>query len=54
MINYFDLGTGRMMIVPMGYEIVTPETVGQMIFTPLTMEEIAQKIEAGEFSTIEI
>ena len=43
MISYFDLGTGRMMIVPKGYEIVTSESSGQMIFTPWSMEDIKSK-----------
>lgn len=49
-INYYDLGKGRMMIVPKGYEIVTPESSGQMIFTPWTMDEIKSKIDSGELS----
>ena len=49
-INYYDLGTGRMMIVPKGYEIVTPDSVAQMIFTPWTMDEIKAKIDSGELS----
>lgn len=54
MISYFDLGTGRMMIVPKGYEIVTPDSSGQMIFTPWSMEEIKSKIDSGELTVREV
>ena len=50
MISYYDLGTGRVMIVPKGYEIVTSDSSGQMIFTPWSMEEIESKINSGEMS----
>ena len=53
-INYYDLGTGRMMIVPKGYEIVTPDSSAQMIFTPWTMDEIKEKIDSGELSVREV
>ena len=49
-VNYYDLGVGRVMIVPKGYEIVTPDSSGQMIFTPWSMEEIESKINSGEMS----
>lgn len=54
MISYFDLGAGRMMIVPKGYEIVTPDSAAQMIFTPWTMDEIKSKIDSGELSVREV
>lgn len=53
-INYYDLGTGRMMIVPKGYEIVTPDSAAQMIFTPWTMDEIKEKIDSGELTFREV
>ena len=53
-INYYDLGTGRMMIVPKGYEIVTPDSSAQMIFTPWTMDEIKEKIDSGELTVREV
>ena len=49
-VNYYDLGVGRVMIVPKVYEIVTPDSSGQMIFTPWSMEEIESKINSGEMS----
>ena len=54
MISYFDLGDGRMMIVPKGYEIVTPDSAAQMIFTPWSMEEIKSKIDSGELTVREV
>ena len=53
-INYYDLGAGRMMIVPKGYEIVTPDSAAQMIFTPWTMGEIKEKIDSGELTVREV
>lgn len=53
-ISYYDLGAGRMMIVPKGYEIVTPDSSAQMIFTPWTMDEIKSKIDSGELTVREV
>ena len=53
-INYYELGAGRMMIVPKGYEIVTPDSSAQMIFTPWTMDEIKAKIDSGELTVKEV
>ena len=55
MINVYDLGTMRMLIVPLGNEILeNGETRGQMIFSQEALLVINARIEAGEYTARKI
>ncbi len=52
MINVYDLGTMRMLIVPLGNEILeNGETRGQMMFSQEALLVINARIEAGEYTS---
>lgn len=52
MINVYDLGTMRMLIVPLGNEILeNGESRGQMMFSQEAMLVINARIEAGEYTS---
>ena len=51
MINVYDLGTMRMLIVPLGNEILeNGESRGQMMFSQEALLVINARIEAGEYT----
>ncbi len=55
MINVYDLGTMRMLIVPLGNEILeNGETRGQMMFSQEALLVINARIEAGEYTARKI
>ncbi len=55
MINVYDLGTMRMLIVPLGNEIIeNGETRGQMMFSQEALLVINARIEAGEYTARKI
>lgn len=50
MINVYDLGAMRMLIVPLGNEILeNGESRGQMMFSQEALLVINARIEAGEY-----
>ena len=52
MINVYDLGTMRMLIVPLGNEILeSGESRGQMMFSQEALLVINARIEAGEYTS---
>ena len=52
MINVYDLGTMRMLIVPLGNEILeNGESRGQMMFSQEALLVINVRIEAGEYTS---
>ena len=52
MINVYDLGTMRMLIVPLGNEILeNGESRGQMMFSQEALLVINARIEAGEYTS---
>lgn len=52
MINVYDLGTMRMLIVPLGNEILeNGECRGQMMFSQEALLVINARIEAGEYTS---
>lgn len=52
MINVYDLGTMRMLIVPLGNEILeSGESRGQMMFSKEALLVINARIEAGEYTS---
>ena len=54
-ISMFDMGVNRVMIVPAGYVICQHGVeIGQMVFTPNTVDEIHEKIANGELSVKEV
>lgn len=55
MINVYDLGTMRMLIVPLGDEILeNGESRGQMMFSKEALLVINARIEAGEYTARKI
>lgn len=55
MINAFDLGTMRMIIVPLGFTILeNGEEKGQVIFSPESLTVINAKIAAKEYTESEV
>ena len=55
MINVYDLGTMRMLIVPLGNEILeNGESRGQMMFPQEALLVINARIEAGEYTARKI
>lgn len=55
MINVYDLGTMRMLIVPLGNEILeNGESRGQMMFSQEALLVINARIEAGEYTARKI
>ena len=55
MINVYDLGTMRMLIVPLGNEILeNGETRGQMMFSQEALLVINARTEAGEYTARKI
>ena len=51
MINVYDLGAMRMLIVPLGNEILeNGESRGQMMFSQEALLVINARIEAGEYT----
>ena len=55
MINVYDLGTMRMLIVPLGNEILeNGEGRGQMMFSQEALLVINARIEAGEYTARKI
>ena len=52
MINVYDLGAMRMLIVPLGNEILeNGEIRGQMMFSQEALLVINARIEAGEYTS---
>ena len=55
MINVYDLGNMRMLIVPLGNEILeNGESRGQMMFSQEALLVINARIEAGEYTSQEV
>ena len=55
MINVYDLGAMRMLIVPLGNEILeNGEIRGQMMFSQEALLVINARIEAGEYTARKI
>ena len=55
MINVYDLGTMRMLIVPLGNEILeNGESRGQVMFSQEALLVINARIEAGEYTARKI
>lgn len=55
MINVYDLGAMRMLIVPLGNEILeNGESRGQMMFSQEALLVINARIEAGEYTSQEV
>ena len=55
MINVYDLGAMRMLIVPLGNEIFeNGDSRGQMMFSREALLVINARIEAGEYTSREV